>query len=391
MRVLLVHNYYKQRGGEDESFDAEGNMLEHFGHEVIRYTRHNDDIDTTSKTRVAVDTFWNRRSYRELKKLIADVRPDVVHCTNLFPLISTSAYNAANQLKVPVVQSLRNYRPMCLNSFFFRDGKICNQCRTRKLALPGIVNRCYRGSRVGSTIVAMHNFYHHSFKTWSKRVSTFFTPTEFARQQYIQAGFPGEKILVKPNFMTNDPGPAEDNGRTYAMFVGRLSPEKGLHTLAEAWKRLNLKMDLRIVGTGFLNRFVADLAAQNDNIRYEGHQSLDRVLDMLGQSRFLVMPSEWYETFGRTIMEAYSRGTPVVSSRLGAMAEIVEDGKTGISYEAGDVGELAQAMKTLVDDEPLRSSMGRNARHVFEEKYSAAANHRILTAVYEHAIENRVS
>lgn len=388
MRVLLVHNYYKQRGGEDESFEAEGKMLEDFGHEVKRYTRHNDDIDNLSRLSVAAKTFWNRRSYRELKVEISAFQPEIIHCTNLFPLLSASVYGAANQANVPLVQSLRNYRLMCLNSFFYRENSICEKCKTRTIALPGVMHGCYRGSRLASTIVAAHNSYHRVMKTWQRKVDRFFTPTEFARQQYVESGFPAEKISVKPNFLAEDPGVATGD-RSFGLFVGRLSIEKGIKTLIEAWKKLSPSHELKIVGGGELESYVQEVANQNENITYCGLQPLAQVKQLMGQARFLVMPSEWYETFGRTIMESYSRGTPVIASRLGAMSEVVENGNTGIHFTPGHVEELVVAIKRLINDESERAEMGRCARATFERKYTAAANHEILTGIYKKTIQER--
>ena len=207
MKVLLVHNYYQIRGGEDESFEAEAALLESHGHSVVRYTRHNDDIRQMTKWSTAQNTLWNQESYLELRSIIRQHQPQLMHCTNLFPLISPAAYYAARKEGVPVVQSLRNYRLFCANSFLFRDGRCCDDCVRQPAAWFGAYHRCYRDSRSASTVVAAMQRVHRSSQRWFRIVDLYFTPSKFTRQKYIEAGFAPEQISVKPNFVSPDPGP----------------------------------------------------------------------------------------------------------------------------------------------------------------------------------------
>ncbi|MEM7455496.1 MAG: glycosyltransferase [Planctomycetota bacterium] len=385
MRVLLVHNYYKQRGGEDLSFDSEARMLRESGHEVRLYTRHNDEIDSMSRSRVALDSFWNRRTNQEVRAILKEFPADVVHCTNLFPLISTSVYDAARSRNVPVVQSLRNYRQMCLNSLFFRSGRICEKCGTQRFALSGILNKCYRNNRVGSAVVAANNSFQRLRGTWKNRIERYFTPTRFTRQKFIEFGFPGERIAVKPNFLFDDCGPGNEE-REFGLFVGRLSPEKGLTTLLDVWSEMAPGIPLRIVGGGLLNGAARRSAEADPMISYEGELPHDQVTQMIGNAKFLIMPSEWYETFGRTLMESFSRGTPVIASRIGAMAELVESGQTGLTFEPGNKSELAHRIRYMLDNEHERRSMGRVARQAFEDRYTVEANLKMLMQIYADAI-----
>jgi glycosyltransferase involved in cell wall biosynthesis len=385
MRVLLCHAYYQQPGGEDQSFEAEARLLESRGHEVRRYTVHNDAIDGMSPLAVAAKTFWNRRSHRDLTCLLREFRPDVMHCTNTFPLISPSAYYAAKSLGVAVVQSLRNYRQLCPGGLLMRDGAVCEDCLGKWFAGPAIRHGCYRGSRAATAVVAGMTALHRLLGTWSSAVDLYFTLTEFARSRFVAAGWPAEKIAVKPNFIDPDPGIGAGDAQ-YAVFVGRLSSEKGIGTMLEAWRRLDQPIPLKIIGDGPLADEIRAFSSAHPLVQLLGRRPLNEVLDIIGAARFLVMPSIWYETFGRTIIEAFAKGTPVIASHLGAMAELVNDGATGLLFKPGDAADLAKKIESLWRNPRLRDCLGAAARSEYERRYTAEPNHRQLLELYRRAI-----
>ena len=205
MKILLCHNYYQQPGGEDQSFELEATLLESRGHEVIRYTLHNEAIGQMKSWELVRRTFWNAPVYRELRELIVRERPAVMHCTNTFPLLSPSAYYAARAEGVPVVQSLRNFRLMCPGSLFLRDGRVCEDCRGKRLAWPGVLHQCYRHSPAASAVVAAMLAWHRQWGTWTRAVDLYFALTRFSRRKFIEGGLPADKVLVKPNFVHPDP------------------------------------------------------------------------------------------------------------------------------------------------------------------------------------------
>ncbi|MFO0805460.1 MAG: glycosyltransferase [Gemmataceae bacterium] len=388
MKLLLCHNYYQQRGGEDESFEAEARVLEENGHEVVRYTVHNDSIKDMGRFAIARKTLWNRASYRELRSLIRTERPDVMHCTNTFPLISPSAYRAARVEGLPVVQSLRNYRMLCPGALFLRNGRVCEECLGKSVPWPGVKHGCYRDSRAASAVVASLNVLHRGLGTWRRGVDLYFTLTEFAKRKFVEGGLRADRIVVKPNCVNPDPGPGTGRGG-YAIFAGRLSAEKGIDTLLAAWSRLKSPLRLKIVGDGPLEAQVRRVAQQNPNIEYLGRKPLPELLELIGEAACLVMPSVWYETFGRTIIEAYAKGTPVIASRLGAMAELVDETRTGKLFAAGDDADLAVAVEQLLADSTALARMRTEARREFESKYTPAANLTQLLAIYRRAIADR--
>ena len=332
VKVLLVHNYYQKLGGEDVSVNAEADLLESRGHEVFRYTRHSQDIASMPGWKIAAGAVWSPRTYLEVRGLIKSVRPDVLHCTNNFPLISPSVYEAAAVEEVPVVQALRNYRSLCANACFYRDGGPCERCLAKRLAWPGVVNACYKSSRAAS---AIYLAWQSVQRAAASKIARYYTLTEFARGKFLAGGFDPARIDVKPNFIDPDPGLGARAGG-YAMFAGRLSPEKGVNILLDAWRMVGERGLLKIVGDGPDQPLVHAAIAEGVRCEYVGQQSPLQVLEIAGDAAFVVMSSTVYETFGRTVIEAYSRGVPVIVPRSGALSELGHDRLTGLCFEPGD-------------------------------------------------------
>ena len=388
MKILLCHNFYQQPGGEDQCFEAEARLLEAGGHEVARCTAHNDAINGMGRLDAARRTFWNAETYARVRALVRRERPAVMHCTNTFPLLSPAAYYAARAEGVPVVQALHNYRLLCPNALFLRDGRVCEDCLHRPLAWPAVLHGCYRGDRAATAVVAAMTAGHRMLRTWSRAVDLYYTPSEFARRKFLQAGMAADRIAVKPNFVAPDPGPGTGRGG-YVVFVGRLSPEKGLDVLLGAWARMGRPVRLRVVGDGPLADVVRAACSRDPRIEWQGWRPAEEVLSIVGEAACLVMPSTWYETFGRTIIEAFARGTPVVASRLGAMAELVDDGRTGRLFTPGDAADLAAKVQRLLADPAGLGRMREAARREYEGKYTADINYRLLLTIYERAVRRR--
>ena len=382
MRILVAHNYYQQPGGEDQIFATEANLLESYGHQVVRYTIHNDSINTMNRVAMARATLWNDAVFRELSKLFQHEHPDIVHFHNTFPLISPAAYYAAREAGVPVVQSLHNYRLFCVNASFYRDGRVCEDCLGRSVPWPGVVHACYRESWLASGVVAAMLAVHRARRTWSNLVDVFVAAlTESVRTKLIQGGLPPEKIVVKPNFVYPDPGPGHGRGG-YALFVGRLAPEKGIDTLLAAWQGLEKRIPLKIVGDGPLAQSVAEAARSSDQIEWLGKQPTDRVLDLMQDAHVLVVPSTWYEGFPRVIAEAFAVGLPVIASDLGAMASLITHGRTGLHFRPGDPNDLATQVEWSFAYLEDVSMMRRAARAEYEAKYTAEHNYDMLMQIY---------
>jgi glycosyltransferase involved in cell wall biosynthesis len=394
MKILLVHNAYKHRGGEDNVFSAERDLLVAAGHCVTAYLRHNDDIAVDgffSSAKLATQTIWSWESYRALGELLRESQPDIVHFHNILPLISPASYYACVKAGVPVVQTLHNYRLVCPGGMFLRDGLVCEQCLGRSIPWPGIAHACYRGSRAATSGVATMLTVHRALRTWQHGVNVYIALTEFARRKFIEGGLPRERIVVKPNFVSLDPGVSVSRG-DYALFVGRLAQEKGLDILLSCWRQLSNTIPLKIAGDGPLHDEMESFAAQSSlkSVSFLGRVSSGEILELMRGARFLVFPSLWFEGFPLTIAEAYACGIPVVASRLGAMGEIVEDGRTGLHFKSGDAADLAAKVEWAWAHEDQMESMGIAARKEYESKYTAERNYQMLKEIYESAIRLRV-
>ena len=388
MNILVAHNFYKQPGGEDQCVAAEVAMLKANGHSVIQYSLHNDAVDDMSSLEVAARSIWSRPAFRELRMLFREHRPQVVHFHNTFPLISPAAYYAAKAENIPVVQTLHNFRLCCPNALLFRNGKICESCLGKSFPWPGIVHKCYRDSGGASVAVAAMLTVHRGIGTWRRAVNAYIALTQSSRRKLIEGGVPADKIVVKPNFVYPDLGPGTGAGG-YAIFVGRLSAEKGVTTLLEAWRHLDTPVPLKIVGDGPMAAQVQQAVAENGRIEWLGSMPLETVYELIGKAAFLILPSQCYETFARVVVEAFARGTPVIVSRLGAMAEIVDNGRTGLHFTPGDAADLAVKVRQILAVPDELAQMRQAARDEFTEHFTVEANYRSLMAIYKRVIDVR--
>jgi glycosyltransferase involved in cell wall biosynthesis len=390
VNIIVAHNFYQQPGGEDQVFADETALLESRGHRVIRYTVHNDAINQTHPLTVAGRSIWNRPAHAELQKLVTTQRASLVHFHNTFPMLSPAVYDGARRGGAAVVQTLHNYRLMCPSAIFFRDGHVCEDCQGRSVPWPGVLHKCYRGSVGASAVSAAMIAVHRARGTYRNDVDAYIALTEFARGKFVDAGLPPEKIFVKPNFVWPDPGVGAGGGG-YVLFVGRLSESKGVGTLLAAWKKMSAAIHLKIMGDGELGPAVRDAAAVDSRIEWLGRRPLEEVYQRMGEAAALVFPSLWYEGLPKTIIESFAKGTPVIASRLGSMAELVADGRTGVHFTAGDSSGLAAAVGRLLADADQLRAMRLEARKEFEARYTADQNARMLSAVYDTALRRRQS
>ena len=382
MKILFAHNFYRSAGGEDEIFRAEAALLRQAGHVVVEHTRTNADIQTDGlleRMRLASDTVWARSESAHLAAELARDTPDVAHFHNTFPLISPAAYHACRKAGVPVVQTLQNYRLLCPSATLFREGRVCERCVDGSL-LSSLRHRCYRGSIGATAAVATMLTVHRALGTWHDLVDLYVAPSEFVRRKFVDAGLPADRVVVKANSIHPDPGVRRGQGDR-AVYVGRFWPEKGTHTMIAAW-RISAPLPLDIVGDGPERPDLEAAAADVPNLRFLGRLPREETLATIKQARFLVFPSEWYEGLPMTIVEAFACGVPVIASRLGTMAEIIDDGRTGLHFSPGDPRDLAAKVEWATSHPEAMDRMGRAARAEFEAKYTAAHNYERLMQIY---------
>lgn len=380
MKILVAHNAYQQRGGEDAVVDAEVSLLREHGHRVEVYQQHNDALKHMPRAMAAVSTIWSQRSSSDVDALCNRFDPDVIHVHNTFPLISPSLYWAATRRRVPVVQTLHNFRLLCPQAIFLRDGKICEDC-IGKVPWRSVTRKCYRESAMQSAVIASMLTTHRAIGTYRDRVTRYIALNRFARDKYIEGGLPAQRFRIKPNFIASAGAPLWDD-RNGGLYVGRLSAEKGLDVLAEAVRLLGEPV-VDVIGSGPLE----PLATAAFGARYLGYRPLDDIMARMGRARFLVLPSICYENSPRTIVEAFACGLPVIASRLGALVDIVRDGVTGLLFNPGDAADLAAKLAWARAHPELMLRMGRAARAEYEAQYTPDRNHEILMDIYEDAID----
>ncbi|MBD9359870.1 glycosyltransferase family 4 protein [Methylomonas fluvii] len=382
MKILIVHNYYQQAGGEDSVVAAEFDLLKRRGHEVELWSVDNRDLPVglAGKINVALTTNYSFNSKLLANEKLKQFRPNIVHVHNFFPQISPSIYDACINADVPVVQTLHNYRLICPGALLMRNGKICENCITGtpyQAALHG----CYRGSRVGSLVLAHMVNNHRKIGTWNNKVSRFIALTEFSKSKFVEAGFPSENIAVKPNFV-DDPFNSDNEmdciGAPYALFVGRISEEKGIRTLIAAFSSVGNDIELKIAGSGPIENSLV-----GNNVTMLGRQSSNEISRLMRNAAFLIMPSEWYEGFPMVLVEALAHGLPVLASNLGSMAEIISDGENGLLFEPGNSADLANKVRWLINNPVVRRNLGKNARRTYVSHYTPDINYQKIMEIYQ--------
>jgi len=384
-RILIIHNRYRLAGGEDRVVEAEVDLLRTHGHKVFVYTDNNDRIAELGTVRTALDTIWSRASARRVATVIKESRVDLCHFHNTFPLISPASYYAARWAGVPVVQTLHNYRILCPGSLLMREGQVCETCVGRKLLWPGAIHRCYRQSYAASAVSAVAISFHNYLHTWSDKVDRYIALGEFGRHKFIQGGLPAQKIVVKPNFVHPDPGAGDGRGG-YALFVGRLSPEKGLSTLLDAWSNHPAFPDLRIAGEGPLASLVHEACVRTPRVKWLGPLSRAETFEQMRNARFLICPSTWYECFALVVVEAFACGLPVIASSLGALPELIRPEQTGLLFTPGSASDLSAKVQWALEHQDSVANMRRNARLEYENRYTAQRNYQMLNAIYRDAL-----
>jgi glycosyltransferase involved in cell wall biosynthesis len=385
MRVLLVHGAYQQFGGEDSVVRAERELLERHGDEVLLYSRHNDETKTFNAFEKAAffpQTVYSWKSSGEIADVVHGFKPDVAFVHNVYPLLSPSVYHKLHSLGVPAVQVLHNFRPFCPNGFYYTQGQICEACRGGNY-LNAVRKRCYKDSYVLSGLYAL-TLGSNRLAGMIDKVSGFICLTEFFKIKMQEAGVPDSKLFVRPNFVYAPPlsGGVSDAGK-YAIYMGRLSPEKGCWTLIHAFEQLS-QVPLKILGTGPLEQELKDYVSQKgiSNIQFLGFKSGDEKWQLLRNSLCLVVPSEWYENFPVTVLEAFMAAKPVVAARMGGLPYIVEDGQSGLLFESGNVGELVQRIQRLADDPAGAVRMGGRGRNLSETKYGPEQGYSNLMNIF---------
>ena len=379
MRILVAHNAYLYRGGEDTVVEAEIALLRRHGHEVVLYRRDNAELDALPLWQAAMDSVWSKRTVMEAGRLLASFRPHLIHAHNTFPLISPSLYGIADELGIPVVQTLHNFRLLCPQAMLMRNGRYCDDCVGR-WPWRAVLHRCYRGSLAQSAVSAGMVSGHRMLGTWRDRVCRYIVLNQMCREIFIRGGLPPEKLSIKPNFVEANDVPGEHKRRG-GLFIGRLAAEKGLLTLAQAIRQTPVTR-IAVCGSGPLQAFVE----QSEWLDYIGYEQGEVLRTRIANAEFLVMPSTGIESFGLAAIEAFACGTPVIASRHGGLREIVEHGHNGLLVTPGNADELAEAIDYAVSNPIQMRRMGLEAYQTYLARYTPERNYSTLMAIYHQTL-----
>lgn len=391
--VLLVHNYYQQGGGEDKVVAQEAALLLSKGIDVELYSVNNDVLreqGAIGKAKTALNASWSVSEFKRIKNKLMDMKPDVVHVHNFFPLISPSIYYACHSLNIPIVQTLHNYRLICPAATFLRENKVCEKCLHGSL-MNSIINGCYRESKVQTLPVVSMIAINNMLGTWNNKVNRYIALTQFSKNKFVESGIYADRIAVKPNFISTQDHSLIQGSTTqkYILYVGRISSEKGVQNLLEAWKRMEEKNEVKllIIGDGPEKDKLFHLFA-NDSVQFLGSQPADKVLELMKHALYLVVPSIWYEGFPMTIVEAYSVGTPVLSSRIGSLQEIVEDGRTGFHFTHDDIDDMKRVLSQALNYQEY-FKLKENVNNRFNTSYTADVNYIALSNIYHDVMKEK--
>lgn len=387
--VLMAHNYYQVPGGEDTVFHNEVNMLEKNGHKVTKYTRHNDEIKggVLSKLKLGIDTIFSLKTYKEVKKLIEEKDIDVIHVHNTLPLISPSIYYAARAKKIPVVQTIHNFRLLCPGATFTRNSEICEDCISKGLG-QSLKHRCYRNSLSQTFIMYLMLKIHRVIGTYNK--VNYITLTEFNKNKLLNLVKDESKVYVKPNFVEKR-DLVERTLEDYFVYIGRLDDIKGINFLVESWKDIDENIDLYIIGTGPEEEKLKVFIKENNikNIKLLGFMQRDKAFKIIHKSRAILVPSKCYEGFPMTIAESFSLGVPVIGSRLGNIESIIDDGSNGLLFEKGNTQSIKTVIESVFYNKDLNISLGNNAYNAFKYNYTDEKNYEELQSIYENLVGDK--
>ncbi len=367
---------------------AERELLRARGIEVLTFDRHNDTLTTmfAAELRSAASNVWSLAAQRQLEQTIRKHRPDIAHFHNTFPQISISGYAACAALGVPIVQTLHNFRMFCANGLLLREGRPCTDC-VGNWPWPALRHRCYRGSLAATAAMSTAIVAHKVSQAHVRYVARFVALTEFAAKIFASAGIPTDRLQVRGNALARDPGVGRGDGG-YALFIGRLSTEKGVSTLIDAWRNVST-LPLHVVGDGEL-RTELQARATGLPVQFFGRLPTTDVLEQLKSARMLIVPSQCYEGFPRVIVEAFATGTPIVASRLGGLAELVER-RCGVTFRPGDSADLAGAVNALHSDEATVRAMRAANRARYLAQFAPDQAFASLMTAYRAALARDLS
>jgi glycosyltransferase involved in cell wall biosynthesis len=411
MKIMLVHNRYRSTApsGENRVVDTEAEALAAAGHEVIRFERHSDDIESWSRARKAAlpgRVVWSAEAHRDLAARLRGQRPDVVHVHNTFPLLSPAVLHACRGAGVPVVATIHNYKLACASGDFFRDGAVCHDCAGR-LPGPAIRHGCYRGSRAATAPVALAMTAHR--RGWRSLISAYIFISAAQRDLLTGLSLDPGRVFVRHNLIPARTGLAAASepldtqltdsqlmdAQPKVVYAGRLDEAKGVRLLMAGWDHYRAAaghgdagLRLLIVGAGPLQDEVTAWAASRPSVELAGQVDGATCARLMSGARAVLLPSAWEETFGLVVVEAMALGVPPVASAHGSFTELITDGVDGVLFRPGDPAALGHAVADIAAEPARYATYGRQARETYAKRFDPERNLNQLIEIYRYAIDH---
>ena len=386
MKVLIIHNHYLEKGGEDQVVSAEVKLLEEHGHRVILYEKSNEYLERLPFFKkllfILLEMNFSRDVYKEVKEIVKSEKPDIAHIHNIFFCITPAVYLALKEENVPIVQSLHNYRFFCLKGTFFHKGKPCEKCKDKQF-FNAVWRRCWKGSFVLSCLLSGLNFKRNPD---FNNINSYIVTSEFSRNKLIEFGLDEKKIFLKNNFLAIE-GQESRGDNNYALYLGRFVDYKGVNTLMRAFESLP-SFNLKMIGEGPLEKELDHFASAHNNTELLGRVKREAVFEAIKNSSFIVFPSECYENMPMVIIESFAFSKPVIASNLGAIKEFVIDGVNGLLFEPGNPKDLIEKITYLFSHDKERREMGINANRFYRERFDKENNYNELISIYNKTINS---
>jgi len=408
MKILMVNKYYFVKGGSERYLFDLKELLEKNGHEIIPFAMKDEnnfqseysqffvnhvDYDTpfsVKKLKEAGRLIYSFHARKQIEALIEATKPDVAHLHMIDHQISPSILHSLRKYGIPVVQTMHQYKLVCPNYRFYieHENKICEKCLGGKFCQP-ILTRCHKNSLAASALIATEAYFHHLLKTYKKNVGLFHTPSAFMKQMLVKGGIDENK--VEHHFLVTwlDQFPYSPIYEDYFIYLGRLSPEKGVLTLLKAMTRVK-RSKLILIGDGPQRAELETFARENliKNVEFVGYKNKPEVTELMSHASFSVIPSEWYENSPLVIYEAFSMGKPVIGATIGGITEFIQPNKDGLHFTPGSDTQLADCINTLLDNRDKIVEMGKNAREKAEKNFAPEEHYRWISGIYERLIGN---
>lgn len=383
LKILVCHNWYKKRGGEDVLVEKEVAKLRQEGNDVKVFKRSSSEIKSGRNVFLFWGSLWSFKSYQDLKKMLLEFKPDILHIHNTFPLLSPSVFWAAASTKTPLVQTIHNYRQFCLNGLFYRNHQVCEAC-LGKLPWRGVLYRCYRNSFFYSFSVFLLIAIHRLLGTWKKNTAIYIVGNVFTKTKLLSMGVPEEKIRVNFNLVDFEVREPTELDKTDFLFIGRFSPEKGIDLIMRAAAQLpQIKFQL----AGGEKFEMPHNFPPPSNLKILGWLSQKELEDKLRNCLALIVPSYWYETGPRVVLEAFSQGCPVITSNFNSFTEFVKHKKNGLLFEAGNQKAFEEQLKWAYSNPGAMRRLGLAAYQDFNHHYKPHDQYLKLIQIYKETLQ----